>query len=327
MPHFKSKAEAIGHAILWFKYAQDKYVADKPITEEMFKYMGFNEGLFPVFAHRDASGIQATSSEVHFGWLKKGIDQRREAGKARALGARDEKGRLISQQTASGNPAETQRPASGAPAVASASQPSYSSSPSYKEEKEKKKGEGALAAPPMHWLGDLWNELRGTLPKCRSTNPDRLRFIGLRLKDSPDRDTWVDAITRVRDSAFCNGKNDRGWVATFDFLIESPGTITKILEGKYDNRDAQPAAVKSSGWDSKAALIRATLSSYGTGTSEQEAIREKLGPDLYQVAIKAGIHKMRQVPGDGFYIRTVAGMLKAAAEQMGGQNVNNTPVR
>jgi hypothetical protein len=46
---------------------------------------------------------------------------------------------------------------------------------------------------------------------------------------------WMAVIGRIAASDFCQGKNDRGWVATFDFLIQ-PSTATKALEGAYDNR-------------------------------------------------------------------------------------------
>lgn len=40
---------------------------------------------------------------------------------------------------------------------------------------------------------------------------------------------------RISTSDFCRGKNERGWVATFDWLLQ-PDTAIKVLEGKYDNR-------------------------------------------------------------------------------------------
>jgi hypothetical protein len=43
------------------------------------------------------------------------------------------------------------------------------------------------------------------------------------------------AIDRIVVSDFCNGKGERGWEADIDFLLR-PDTITKILEGKYDNQ-------------------------------------------------------------------------------------------
>lgn len=39
---------------------------------------------------------------------------------------------------------------------------------------------------------------------------------------------------KAAESDFLNGKNDRGWVATFDWLMK-PNNFVKVLEGNYDN--------------------------------------------------------------------------------------------
>lgn len=41
-------------------------------------------------------------------------------------------------------------------------------------------------------------------------------------------------MLRIQKSSFCQGKNDRGWVASFDWFIR-PDTVVKIMEGKYDD--------------------------------------------------------------------------------------------
>ena len=43
-------------------------------------------------------------------------------------------------------------------------------------------------------------------------------------------------MRRIVLSDFCNGKNDRGWKANFDFLLR-PNTHIKAMEGAYDNRE------------------------------------------------------------------------------------------
>lgn len=42
---------------------------------------------------------------------------------------------------------------------------------------------------------------------------------------------------KAAESDFLNGKNDRGWVATFDWLMK-PNNFIKVLEGNYDNTSA-----------------------------------------------------------------------------------------
>lgn len=87
-----------------------------------------------------------------------------------------------------------------------------------------------------HWLVDLWNENCEKLPKARTpVSASRLKKIQNRIRQVPDRETWISAIQSLTRSNFCNGANDRSWVATFDFLI-NPTSLDKILEGKYENR-------------------------------------------------------------------------------------------
>ena len=83
-------------------------------------------------------------------------------------------------------------------------------------------------------LAEAWNTYCGELPKCIELGGTRRRHAHQRLNDRP-LEQWVEVIDRMAGSSFCNGENDRGWVATFDWLIR-PDTAAKVLEGKYDNR-------------------------------------------------------------------------------------------
>jgi hypothetical protein len=87
-------------------------------------------------------------------------------------------------------------------------------------------------------MADAWNAMavdRG-LPAVRGLTRDRRKKLELRIA-SVGVDGMLEAIEKVRASAFCAGENDRGWVAGFDFLLQ-PKTLTKLLEGSYDNRPA-----------------------------------------------------------------------------------------
>jgi hypothetical protein len=41
-------------------------------------------------------------------------------------------------------------------------------------------------------------------------------------------------IDNVSKSGYLNGKNDKGWKITFDWILK-PVNFLKILEGNYDN--------------------------------------------------------------------------------------------
>lgn len=94
----------------------------------------------------------------------------------------------------------------------------------------------AKASPKTpHPIVRAWKEHRGTLPDVRGCSVGRLKHINARWAENPSEDFWKGVVVRVSQSAFCTGKNDRGWKADFDFLIK-PDTAHKILEGKYDDR-------------------------------------------------------------------------------------------
>ncbi len=61
--------KAIGNAVRFFRFAQEKHKAGRLITEEEFKVHGFNEALFPIFAERVDGGIKCRGAEKHFNWL------------------------------------------------------------------------------------------------------------------------------------------------------------------------------------------------------------------------------------------------------------------
>ena len=49
------------------------------------------------------------------------------------------------------------------------------------------------------------------------------------------KNSLAKVIENAAKSDFLNGKNDRGFIATFDWLV-SPNNFIKVLEGNYDNR-------------------------------------------------------------------------------------------
>lgn len=90
-------------------------------------------------------------------------------------------------------------------------------------------------------LQELWNELvTPPFSRCLGLSETRKKAARSRLRDH-DLDVWRSVIARIVASRFCRGENERGWVATFDWLLR-PGTAQKALEGQYDNRQGLGAA-------------------------------------------------------------------------------------
>lgn len=103
------------------------------------------------------------------------------------------------------------------------------------EDQEQERERRLTPLPSPQSLVDAWNSgTTAPIPKCKELTPKRRAHAIARLRDATI-DIWRDVIARIEASAFCRGQNDRGWVATFDWLLQ-PETRVKVLEGKYDNR-------------------------------------------------------------------------------------------
>jgi hypothetical protein len=98
--------------------------------------------------------------------------------------------------------------------------------------------EGGTVAPKsrVEDFVTLWNA--HTLPpvaRCRDLTTSRKRHVKARMTERT-LEAWGEVFERIQASAFCRGENDRGWRASFDWVIGSPDVAVKVLEGKYDDR-------------------------------------------------------------------------------------------
>jgi hypothetical protein len=101
---------------------------------------------------------------------------------------------------------------------------------------QKEKEGGAAQAPALPLEAQVWNSKPG-LPRCLAFNGARLHKLKIRRADSFFADNFSAAVDKIAASDFCTGKNDRGWKATFDWILQ-PDVVVKVMEGKYDNRIA-----------------------------------------------------------------------------------------
>lgn len=93
-----------------------------------------------------------------------------------------------------------------------------------------------LPTIPPSALFDLWNKkAHEVLPRAQTLSKGRAIKCKTRLGENPDLSWWDSVINRMNDSLFLLGKGDRGWTASFDWLIDNQENAIKILEGKYDN--------------------------------------------------------------------------------------------
>jgi hypothetical protein len=112
---------------------------------------------------------------------------------------------------------------------------------------EEKREEESASLPP---LAVVWNESCGDgLSKVIGCSSTRNRLAKARWLDKPDPAYWKEVISKIKESSFCLGQNDRGWKADFDFLIR-PDTHLKVLEGKYGGKKRPPGGIDWAGFDS-----------------------------------------------------------------------------
>lgn len=75
---------------------------------------------------------------------------------------------------------------------------------------------------------------RGSLiPKLASMTERRKQAVKARIKENGKQALFI-VIKKTAASAFLNGRNNRSFVASFDWIIK-PNNFVKVLEGNYDD--------------------------------------------------------------------------------------------
>ena len=77
-------------------------------------------------------------------------------------------------------------------------------------------------------------ERNSVLPKIKGATGKRVGYIKARIREF-SLEAVYEVISKAAASDFLNGKNQRGWVASFDWIM-MPTNFPKVLEGNYDNR-------------------------------------------------------------------------------------------
>ncbi len=94
----------------------------------------------------------------------------------------------------------------------------------------------ADASPPTPYseIVNLFNSICSSLSKITRLSDARKKSIKARLNGYSIED-FKRLFELAEKSDFLRGKNDRNWVATFDWLI-SDKNMAKVLDGNYNNR-------------------------------------------------------------------------------------------
>jgi hypothetical protein len=83
-----------------------------------------------------------------------------------------------------------------------------------------------------------FNQVVSRLPKVTALTPKRRNTIKQRIKEH-GREAVSVCFFKTGKSDFLCGVNDRGWKASFDWIMK-PENLVKILEGNYDNKTQIP---------------------------------------------------------------------------------------
>ena len=108
-----------------------------------------------------------------------------------------------------------------------------------KGEEEKRVASLPDPSPPQRMF-KAWFVLSGDLPKARELTPKReQRCKSLMKKHNGTVQefmiNWQKAIVKAASTPFLLGESDKGWTATFDWMIKGDNYI-KVLEGNYDGK-------------------------------------------------------------------------------------------
>lgn len=83
---------------------------------------------------------------------------------------------------------------------------------------------------------DLYHETCVSFPHLRKPSSNRIDKINARLR-TYSLDDFRLLFEKAEASDFMKGKNDRGWSATFDWMMNE-NNMLKVLEGNYDNKSS-----------------------------------------------------------------------------------------
>ena len=104
------------------------------------------------------------------------------------------------------------------------------------------------------------------------------------------------AIDKAMESNFMNGKNGKGWVASFDWMM-CPSNFPKVLEGNYDNEDPagsqHQAAAKA---QDPAATERPSIGERYEQAKHQQPASQQSRDDKFRWVIQQNLEDLKKNP-------------------------------
>lgn len=113
----------------------------------------------------------------------------------------------------------------------------YISSSLHSEDKSDSKSDEPKDKMDLSKFVIFWNSemerYNAIIPKLRTIQGKRKNYILARCREC-GKEAVAEMVRKAAQSDFLNGKNQRGWIANFDWVI-LPTNFQKVLEGNYDN--------------------------------------------------------------------------------------------
>lgn len=102
---------------------------------------------------------------------------------------------------------------------------------------------------PYQQIADLYNDTCVSFPRLKTLSDARKKALKARYK-TYSIESFKEVFEKVEASDFLKGKNNRDWVATFDWIIKD-SNMAKILDGNYDNAGGNNGKVQKTEWNPK----------------------------------------------------------------------------
>jgi hypothetical protein len=91
-------------------------------------------------------------------------------------------------------------------------------------------------------LLEIYEQERGELPPAGAMTRERRRRCARWLAYGLTAADFRAAVRMAAGTPFLSGAGDRGWRASFDWLIADPDNVRKVLAGEYAPGDSRRAA-------------------------------------------------------------------------------------
>ncbi len=85
----------------------------------------------------------------------------------------------------------------------------------------------------------MFNELCPSFPSCVAMSDARKKAIKARITSGYTMEHFRMLFLKAEASSFLKGRNDKNWMASFDWLIKD-SSMAKVLGGNYDDRQPMP---------------------------------------------------------------------------------------